>query len=523
MSARSRRYARFSDQHYHRRRFQSHRRLAIDKKSSLKLSSTESDRTYIIKVCVISSEDGSVFPSDSTGWTDDVWEDLLAYIEEQRVIPIVGPDLLRVRVGDTECALYVWLAQRLAERLGLASDALSAASSLNNVVCEFLKRRGRREDVYPKLRAILRNTQFTLPESLLQLAGMTDFNLYITITFDSLLEQAINEVRHQGEACTEVLAYAPNRVVDLPCEKERLPRVTIYHLLGRVSASPSYAVSDEDVLEFVCALQSENFCPEKLFSELENNHLLVLGCGFPDWLERFFLRMAKRHRLSDPRDYVEIVSDSSAQRDPNLVLFLQQVSSRTKVYRGADTTAFVAELWKRWSDRHIASTPVGGLQRFLPPAREMPDHAIFISYAREDLPSVKELKAGLDAAGLTTWFDMDRLEGGDDYDRKIRQNINRCAFFIPIISRAIQRRVEGYFRREWNYAVERTKGMAEGAVFILPIVIDDTPETGALVPDRMMVAHWTRLAGGRPTQEFINRLQELSATAEPGWPGYQPK
>ena len=48
----------------------------------------------------------------------------------------------------------------------------------------------------------------------------------------------------------------------------------------------------------------------------------------------------------------------------------------------------------------------------------MPDNAVFISYARDDLPAVQQMKAGLESAGITTWFDMDRLEGGDDYDRK---------------------------------------------------------------------------------------------------------
>ena len=106
---------------------------------------------------------------------------------------------------------------------------------------------------------------------------------------------------------------------------------------------PSYAISDEDILEFICVLQSENFCPEKLFSELENNNLLLLGCGFSDWLERFFLRMAKRHRLSDPRSFVEVVADSRTPGDPNLVLFLQQVSSRTKIFRPGDVSKPLVE------------------------------------------------------------------------------------------------------------------------------------------------------------------------------------
>jgi hypothetical protein len=146
----------------------------------------------------------------------------------------------------------------------------------------------------------------------------------------------------------------------------------------------------------------------------------------------------------------------------------------------------------------------------MPPAREMPENAIFISYAREDLPAVQHLKAGLEAAGLTVWFDMDRLEGGDDYDRKIRNNIARCSFFLPIVSSTTQRRHEGYFRREWNYAVDRTYGMADGSVFVLPVCIDDTPEASALVPERFRALHFSRLTGGQPSPDFTRRLLELS-------------
>ena len=106
----------------------------------------------------------------------------------------------------------------------------------------------------------------------------------------------------------------------------------------------------------------------------------------------------------------------------------------------------------------------------------MPENAVFISYARDDLPAVQRLKAGLDAAGVTTWFDLERLEGGDDYDRKIQRNIARCSFFIPIVSATTERRLEGYFRREWSYAIDRARNMADGAVFILPVCIDDTDE-----------------------------------------------
>ena len=163
----------------------------------------------------------------------------------------------------------------------------------------------------------------------------------------------------------------------------------------------------------------------------------------------------------------------------------------------------------------IGATGSSDPRRFLPPERNMPDRAVFISYAREDLAAVKRLKTVLDAAGIATWFDLDRLGSGDDYARNIQRNIGRCSFFVPVVSANTQRRVEGYFRREWSWAVERTRGMAEGAAFVLPVCVDDTPEAGALVPEKFLEAHWARLPGGEPTPEFTERLRELLGASGP--------
>ncbi len=442
---------------------------------------------------------------------DDAWDDLLNYIEERRVIPIIGPDLLRVQTDRGLRPLYEWLAEKLAVRLSVDPVGLPQPLTLNDVVCAYLGQRGRREEAYTRLRSIMREVDFEPPQALRQLAQITDFNLFITTTFDPLLEKAVNLERYGGQSTTEVIAYAPNRVADLPAERSQLQRTVVYHMLGRLSASPTYVVSDEDMLEFICALQSEHLTPEKLFHELEHNHLLLIGSDFSNWLARLFLRMAKRKRLSDPRDVGEILADDHTMKDERLVAFLQQVSVRTRVYSGAE--AFVAELHSRWTKRQggtaAASGPAVVPQRFLPPSREMPENAIFISYAREDLPAVQRLKAAMDAAGLTTWFDLDRLEGGDDYDRKINANIGRCSFFVPVISATTQRRHEAYFRREWSYAVDRTRNIAEGGVFILPVCIDNTPEADALVPDKFKALHITRMPDGEPSPEFLRRLKDL--------------
>jgi len=437
---------------------------------------------------------------------DDAWEDLLSFIEERRVIPIVGPELLLVSTERGPRLLLDWVAERLASRLNVHTTELPPNYTLNDVVCWFLAARGRREEAYVRLRSIIKDANFEPPQTLRRLAAITDFDLFVSTTCDSLLESAINLERFAGASSTDVLSYSPNRVVDLPTERERLQRPLVYHLFGKLSASPTYVISDEDLLEFICALQSEHLVPEKLFHELEHNHLLFIGSNFTNWLARLFLRMAKRQRLSDPRDVGEVLADDHSSEDDRLVAFLQQVSVRTRIYVGAER--FVDELHARWQARRkLAGSPAPA--RFLPPAREMPDDAVFISYAREDLAAVQQLKAGLEAAGITTWFDIDRLEVGDDYDRKIQRNIARCSYFIPVVSATTQRRLEGYFRREWSYAIDRVRNMADGALFILPVSIDATTAAEALVPDKFKALHFSQLLGGQVPADFAQRLEDF--------------
>jgi TolB-like protein/Tfp pilus assembly protein PilF len=134
---------------------------------------------------------------------------------------------------------------------------------------------------------------------------------------------------------------------------------------------------------------------------------------------------------------------------------------------------------------------------------------VFLSYAREDTESARRIADALRAFGVEVWFDQSELRGGDAWDAKIKKQIRECALFVPIISASTQARGEGYFRREWKLAVERTHDMAAGVPFLLPVVIDETPESGALVPEELMRVQWSRLARGVPTPQFVEQVKRL--------------
>jgi len=119
--------------------------------------------------------------------------------------------------------------------------------------------------------------------------------------------------------------------------------------------------------------------------------------------------------------------------------------------------------------------------------------AVFLSYASQDAEAAKRIADALRAAGVEVWFDQNELVGGDAWDQKIRRQIKDCALLIPIISENTQQRTEGYFRLEWRLADQRTHLMAKGRAFLLPVVVDDTSDADAAVPDSFLDVQWTRL------------------------------
>ena len=140
------------------------------------------------------------------------------------------------------------------------------------------------------------------------------------------------------------------------------------------------------------------------------------------------------------------------------------------------------------------------------------NRAVFLSYASEDALAAQRICEALRAAGIEVWFDQSELRGGDAWDREIRLRIQDCALFVAVISAHTEARTEGYFRREWRMAVERTHDMADDAAFLLPVVIDDTPEPVARVPDKFREVQWSRLAAGATPTAFVERVQRLLAT-----------
>jgi adenylate cyclase len=141
--------------------------------------------------------------------------------------------------------------------------------------------------------------------------------------------------------------------------------------------------------------------------------------------------------------------------------------------------------------------------------------AVFISYASQDADAARRICEALRAAGIEVWLDQSELRGGDAWDQKIRQQIQDCALFIPVISANTAQRPEGYFRLEWTLADQRTQRISRSKTFIVPVSVDQTPLAAADVPESFARVQWTRLPDGETPPSFAQRVAALLGASAP--------
>jgi hypothetical protein len=462
----------------------------------------------------------------------DFWEDLLDYVKEGRVVPVIGPELLKTQIDGRDVLLYHHVAEQLAQELQIETEGLPANYKINDIVCRYLQRNAPNVKIYKRIRDILARTPVTVPPALTKLARIAPFQLFVTTTFDSLMEKALNDVRFGGADRALSGVYFPSQRRDKgdPQKGEPLTdfdgasQPLVFHLFGKASVGLEYVATDEDTLEFISTLQQKRARPDRLFDELKINHLLFIGTSFSDWLARFFIRLTRGERFlaAGLHQTIQYLADEQMRKDSNFILFLESFGrDHAEIYTDSGPIEFVNELFDRCEERYPeiivgegSTVPAAmtssqwqgdtsGVVRPPPP----PGHAeIFLSYAREDSDATHRIAEALEAAGLTVWLDRSRIKHGEEWSDKINQNIAKCFLFFPILSHTTNRRREGVFFEEWKCAEIREGRLRPGTIFIVPIPIDDSE-----VPSRFGSKHYEVFPKGQLTPEFIAWIKQVLA------------
>lgn len=448
------------------------------------------------------------------------WDELLDTIDDGKLVPVLGHELLQAEVDGQPTTLQRLLATRLA-----ASQRLPAPARLHfelaDVVAEMLELpRMRPDDPYPLVTRLMRglNPPFPMPPVLLQLAAIRPLQLFVSTTPDDLMARALDAVRHGGNALTRQLAFSLKQSTAAQAQAQDEPEEglpVVFNLFGRFSTLPEYALHEEDALEFIHGLVSRDAPPpDWLMSRLRDRALLLLGVHLPDWLERFVLRGVNRGPLrSDRRTYwiARELEPSAA----SVALFFQRFGrdARLQVF-GGGAVDFVAELARRWGERGGA-VPV---QDGEPPAPADSHKSIFISYDWNNKDAVERLYREIDElSDGDCWIDRRNLLPGSTWERDIESALRRgVKLVLAVLSdRTNQKKGgEGVVFMEWRAALERARGLI-GRDFIIPVVVDaDATRADPERYPRLMEAfpEFRKLTfglapGGAPTPDLLKAVR----------------
>ncbi|MBV8451139.1 MAG: toll/interleukin-1 receptor domain-containing protein [Deltaproteobacteria bacterium] len=441
---------------------------------------------------------------------NDFWEDLLDFVEQGKVIPVVGEHA--VTFGEHNELLYPWLARELATRLNVNGSRLAEMPTLNDVAREHLLAGGERNAIYTRLARILREKCPAPGGALHDLASIDPFNLYLSTTFDPLLERALNCVRFDGAEATRTQAFFPGAAnKDLPARRTELSGVTVYHVLGKMSvAAGEFVAWEEDLLDFLCELPRHlsTDVMKHLSSDLKSHALLLLGLNFSDWLTRLFLRVSRQDPLSRVTLASWLADGPPGTVAQSMVMFFGGVNRSIKIVE-CDPAAFVSELVSRWRERH--PTPVGSAAFGTATG---PRGLAFISYVREDENAARSLADGLKRYGCEVYLDLERLGPGINYHFQLEDQVKKyCGLFLSVISPATERALgDNYFLRERYWASQRAEGYsdAERSEFYLPVVIHPVrPSEIRQEPRIFSGCQWNHLPCGVVTPTFGSRVADL--------------
>lgn len=453
---------------------------------------------------------------------ESAWKKLMNNIGENNVVPIIGSRLL---VGaDGRTSLQAQIAARLLKDCGKDAGELplSPFRELNEVVSQ-LKGSIDQQDLYDAvheaIHAVTEAKDFVVPAPIRQLAEIAHFRLFVTLTSDDLLARSLRQ-----RCAVNELIHSPNLPTSegrdlLPGWQTRSGEVNVLYLFGKSRSAPMFAIHDEDVLEYahnMIAYGRQIF--GTFLGELQQRNLLLIGCNFPEWLSRFFLRATNQKRLSE--NYRRSWLIEQLQPEENFTRFLNRYGGGTEILSDLSPVEFVAELHRRWLKEY--GTPMqesAHVIHDIPPRKTM----FFISYSRKtDLPRAERLYQsllGLGIADSEVWFDRKTLEPGQDYQRHILDGIRNCRYFLPLLSQACNQREQAFVFSEWGEATQRLKEM--NYEYIFPVVIDSefVPENYTAKSARVWADEHLNFAyapEGQPDEAFAKKLRDLVRIARRG-------
>ncbi|HET6976344.1 MAG TPA: toll/interleukin-1 receptor domain-containing protein [Pyrinomonadaceae bacterium] len=133
---------------------------------------------------------------------------------------------------------------------------------------------------------------------------------------------------------------------------------------------------------------------------------------------------------------------------------------------------------------------------------------VFLCHSSGDKSAVRDLYNRLLQDGIDPWLDEEKLLPGQDWQREIPRAVRDCDVVIVCLSRGSISK-KGYIQKEIKYALDVADEQPEGAIFIIPLKLEDC-ET----PERLCRWQWVSLLEENGYMRLMRALQARAKTLD---------
>jgi hypothetical protein len=353
------------------------------------------------------------------------WTNLVTSLRYGQCVLLLGPEIPAKPASATDpspaakdLSYTEALTRRLASELEEDSRHVTGSTPAG-VAQQFEDAQGFGPNTMRALAAQFYTSGAYRPSDVHRSLALLPFTLIMTTCHDDLITDALRESGKRPLVCKYHLRGDKHDNPEFtPSETPNEP--VVYHLFGSAREPHSLVLSENDVLDFLIAVVSDRSpLPNSLSRMLKrtDQSYLFVGFGIKQLHLRVLLKVLVRafglHGTSGAVATESLRGLSEADREETILFYQRGRGTRVEI-EDAEIRAFLAELTRRLE-------AAGGVVTQAPPPGPRPH--VFISYAREDSDLAYRVCHALQAANFEPWLDKESIEGGDIWDRRIRDQL----------------------------------------------------------------------------------------------------
>lgn len=406
------------------------------------------------------------------------WTNLVTSLKCGQCVLVLGPEI----PSDAPCstrqlaysdALKIQLQEELEEENNTVS-----ATCLAGVAQHYEDAKGFGPAALRTVAAQFYGASKLEPSAIHQAIAALPFSLVVNTCHDRLLEAAMEK------AGKTPLKYRYNFRGDRRDNPEFvLPWSSasplIYHLFGEQGDPQSLVLSENDLLDFMVAVISEQPpLPNSLRRAMQRAGQSILFVGFG--LRHWYLRVLMKTLIKTLTRGAANQASNSFALEPLLhgipdnerqqtILFYQR-GTQVKICNN-EINDFFDELSRRLQEAGGETSQKAASVGPRPPQ-------VFVSYASEDHQLAVRLFSALQKAGLEPWLDKDGLRGGEDWNAMIEDQLRESDYVLILQTPALARKRVSYVNKEISIAREQSRSYR--GVFLIPLVTDNLSDEDRL-------------------------------------------